>query len=302
MIEVMYVLVGVILAIVAVHTFADTGHPRRYTSGLFWLLFALTFLIGDRVPPQAVGMAVIAMALLAGFGGVRAGTHAPADDAARRASAQRLGNRIFVPALAISVVTLVYASFVKNGAFVGLGFGCIVAWLLALVLTRDTPVQSMREARRLLDALGWAALLPQMLAMLGLVFTTAGVGHAVAALATAYVDVHSLLISTLVFAIGMALLTAIMGNAFAAFPIMVGGVGIPVLVGVQHGDPAVIAAVGMFSGYCGTLVTPMAANFNLVPVALLELDDRYAVIKAQAMTALPLLLCNIVLLLLLVHR
>ncbi len=302
MIEALYALVGLVLAIVAAHTFADTAHPRRWTSGAFWLLFALTFLLGGRVPPQAIGVAVIAMALLAGFGGVRGGAHASGDAEARRASAVRLGNRIFLPALAISVVTLVYALLVPGGAFVGLGIGCIVAWLAALLVTRDTPLQSMREARRLIDALGWAAVLPQMLAMLGLVFTAAGVGKAVAAVATAYVDVNSLVVGVLVFALGMALFTIVMGNAFAAFPIMVGGIGVPVLVGVHHADPAVVAAIGMFSGYCGTLVTPMAANFNLVPVALLELEDRYAVIKAQAMTALPLLVCNIILLLVLVHR
>ncbi|MGN6690566.1 MAG: 5-oxoproline transporter, DUF979 family subunit, partial [Sphingopyxis sp.] len=44
----------------------------------------------------------------------------------------------------------------------------------------------------------------------------------------------------------------------------------------------------------GTLMTPMAANFNLVPAALLELKNPYGVIKAQIGTALPLLAVNIV--------
>ena len=42
-------------------------------------------------------------------------------------------------------------------------------------------------------------------------------------------------------------------------------------------------------------MTPMAANFNLVPAALLELKDQNAVIKAQIPTAIPLLLANIAL-------
>jgi uncharacterized membrane protein len=49
----------------------------------------------------------------------------------------------------------------------------------------------------------------------------------------------------------------------------------------------------MLAGFCGTLMTPMAANFNLVPAALLELRDRNAVVKAQVGTALPLLAINI---------
>jgi uncharacterized membrane protein len=51
----------------------------------------------------------------------------------------------------------------------------------------------------------------------------------------------------------------------------------------------------MYCGYCGTLLTPMAANFNIVPAALLELRDRYQVIKLQAPTALAVLVLNIVL-------
>ena len=56
-----------------------------------------------------------------------------------------------------------------------------------------------------------------------------------------------------------------------------------------------VGAIGMLSGFCGTLMTPMAANFNLVPAALLELKDQYGVIRAQVATALPLLVVNILL-------
>ena len=57
-----------------------------------------------------------------------------------------------------------------------------------------------------------------------------------------------------------------------------------------------MAAIGMLSGFCGTLMTPMAANFNVVPASLLELPDRDApfngVIRAQVPTALLLLVAN----------
>jgi uncharacterized membrane protein len=63
-----------------------------------------------------------------------------------------------------------------------------------------------------------------------------------------------------------------------------------------------MAAIGMLSGYCGTLLTPMAANFNIVPAALLELPDKNAVIRAQVPTALTLLVCNVFLLYFLMFR
>ncbi|MDB5825878.1 MAG: permease, partial [Variovorax sp.] len=152
------------------------------------------------------------------------------------------------------------------------------------------------------DALGWAVVLPQMLGMLGLVFSDAGVGKAVAHVTTAYINMDMRFVAVAVYVIGMALFTIIMGNGFAAFPVMTGGVGVPILVGVHHGDPAVMAAIGMFSGYCGTLMTPMAANFNIVPAALLELPDKNAVIKVQLPTAASLLVVNIFLLYFLMFR
>ena len=311
----LYILVGLILAITAVMTLADRQHPKRYTSALFWGLYSLVFLVGDKLPPALVGVGAIAMAIIAGMRGVGAGKHNEPTPAQYEASARRLGNKLFMPALAIPLVTVIGTVLVskvkigdaflldpKNTTLVSLGVGCVAALALACWLTRETPVQGMRESRRLTDALGWAVVLPQMLGMLGLVFSDAGVGKAVAYVTTSYINMDIRFVAVAVYVLGMALFTIIMGNGFAAFPVMTGGVGVPVLVGVYHGDPAVMAAIGMFSGYCGTLMTPMAANFNIVPAALLELPDKNAVIRVQIPTAATLLVVNIFLMYFLMFR
>ena len=308
-IEYFYWLAGVLLLITAGMILTDRTHPKRWTSGLFWGLFAMVFLIGDRLSPFMVGIGVLVMAGIAGIGGVGRGNHAELHVKAARASAGRLGHKLFIPALSIPLVTVIGSILLKNTqiggvplldpkntTFVSLGIGCMVALVLACILTRDTPLQGLRESRRLTEALGWTMVLPQMLAMLGLLFNDAGVGTAVAHVTTAYINMDYRLVAVMVYVLGMALFTVIMGNGFAAFPVMTGGVGVPVLVGIYDANPAVMAAIGMFSGYCGTLMTPMAANFNIVPVALLELPDKYAVIKAQMPTALMMLVVNIVLL------
>ena len=308
-IEYFYWLAGVLLLITAGMILTDRTHPKRWTSGLFWALFAMVFLIGDRLSPFVVGVGVLVMAGIAGIGGVGRGAHAELHVKAARASAGRLGHKLFIPALSIPLVTVIGSILLKNTqiggvplldpkntTFVSLGIGCMVALVLACILTRDTPLQGLRESRRLTEALGWTMVLPQMLAMLGLLFNDAGVGTAVAHVTTAYINMDYRLVAVIVYVLGMALFTVIMGNGFAAFPVMTGGVGVPVLVGIYDANPAVMAAIGMFSGYCGTLMTPMAANFNIVPVALLELPDKYAVIKAQMPTALMMLVVNIVLL------
>ncbi|GAB6847306.1 DUF979 domain-containing protein [Paraburkholderia kururiensis] len=302
-------LLGIVLLVIGGMIATDREHPRRFTAGGFWIVYAVIFLVGDRLPPEVVGVLVIVMALIAGFGGVTAAKPKVLSDEVRRASAVRLGNKLFVPALTIPLVTVVLtlsASHLvfggtplieaKNVTLIGFGVGCVIALGIACMLTRDSVGQSVKEARRLVDALSWAAVLPQMLGMLGLVFSDAGVGKAVAHVTTSYIDMDLRVVAVIVYCVGMALFTVIMGNGFAAFPVMTGGVGVPVLVGMFHANPAVMAAIGMFSGYCGTLMTPMAANFNIVPAALLELPDKNAVIRVQVPTALGILAANIVLL------
>ncbi|MWL85895.1 DUF979 domain-containing protein [Cupriavidus sp. SW-Y-13] len=308
-IQYLYWLAGFVLLITSLMTLSDKAHPRRLSTGLFWLLYAVIFLIGDKIPPAIVGVAAVVMALIAGFGGVGIGKHGTLPEEKRRASAKRLGNKLFVPALLIPLITVIGTVVFKdvkvaglplldpkNVTFVSLGVGCLVSLAVACWLTRETPVQGLRESRRLIESLGWALVLPQMLAMLGLVFFDGGVDKAVAHLTTSYINMDYKFVAVAVYCIGMALFTIIMGNGFAAFPVMTGGVGVPILVGVFHANPAVMAAIGMFSGYCGTLMTPMAANFNIVPAALLELKDRNAVIRAQVPSALGILVANIFLL------
>ncbi|MDH6146230.1 MULTISPECIES: DUF979 domain-containing protein [Paraburkholderia] len=302
-------LLGVLLFVIGGVIVSDRDHPKRWLAGGFWMLYGVVFLAGDVLPTAVTGVIVIVMALVAGFGGVTGAKPRVRGEAELRERAKQLGNRLFMPALTIPAVTvvgtllsahLVFGSHAlldpKNVTLVSFGIGCIVALALACRLTRDTVGQSIRETRRLIDALSWAVVLPQLLGMLGLVFADAGVGKAVAHLSTTYIDLDHRFVAVAVYCIGMALFTVIMGNGFAAFPVMTGGIGVPVLVGVFHGNPATMAAIGMFSGYCGTLLTPMAANYNIVPAALLELPDKYGVIRAQVPTALILLAVNVVLL------
>ncbi|MES2323073.1 MAG: DUF979 domain-containing protein [Pseudomonadota bacterium] len=304
-----YIVLGLMLVVASFMSLRDRHNPKRYSTSLFWALYAVVYLVGERLDPAIAGLLMVVMALIAGFGGVSLGQYGSLTKEERTSSARRLGHKLFIPAMIIPAVTMIGATLLKDVEFggmvlleqkhltiVSLGVASLLAVGAACWLTRSTPVQGMREWRRLADAMGWAVVLPHMLAVLGLLFAEAGVGKAVAHVTTTYINMDSRFIAVAVFCIGMALFTIIMGNGFAAFPVMAGGVGIPILVGVYGANPAVMAAIGMFSAYCGTLMTPMAANFNIVPVALLELPDKNAVIKAQIPTALPLLAANIFLL------
>ena len=301
----------------------SNARDRRWIHASFWLVLAMIFAGGDAIlaarkagnplPAQSAGIGVIALAFLA----IRMRREPVAEVSAefRLASAQRLGHWLFVPALLIPLITVMVALvgpklllgglpvFGKGSAtLIGLALASVVAAIAAITITRQPMLAAPAEGRRLLDAMGWAALLPLVLATLGGVFAASGVGDAIAALVSSVIPTDSRLACVLAYGLGMTLFTMIMGNAFAAFPVMTAGIGLPLLIRQHGADPAILGSLGMLTGYCGTLLTPMAANFNLVPAALLELDDPNAVIRAQLPTAIPLLLVNLVLMYALVFR
>lgn len=311
----LYILNGLFFAAVALINALDSDNPRRYRNAGFWGINAVILIFGDWMSAFAVGCLVIVSAVCVAFGGLgvsRRPTHSEMD---RQAGSARFGAWLFIPALAVPLVTLAGAlgyQYVTiggkplvapdNTTLIALGTGALVALLLALAMLRQRPTKALTEGRRLLDTIGWAAVLPQLLAALGAIFAMAGVGSIVANLITDVIPMTDHLVVVAIYCIGMAVFTIIMGNAFAAFPVMTAGIGLPFIVKAMHGDPAIMAAIGMLSGFCGTMITPMAANFNIVPAALLELPDQNAVIKVQFPTAVMMLAVNIVLMYFLVFR
>src|SRR3546814_20548944 len=75
----------------------------------------------------------------------------------------------------------------KQVTLISLGLGVMLALLVALIWLRPSAAAPVQEARRLLDSIGWVAILPQMLAALGAVFALSGVGAAFGRLITEYV-------------------------------------------------------------------------------------------------------------------
>jgi len=312
--EHIYWLSGLMMAGVAIVNFRDRSNRRRINNAAFWGIYGITFLIGSRLPDAVNGFLVIAMVLVASIRGLGQGVDlTPAEE--REASARRWGNKLFIPALTIPILTVAgtfaFKRFTVNGValvdvkqvtVIALAIATLVALAVGMLLLRPALSAPIKEARRLLDAVGWAAVLPQMLAALGALFALAGVGNVVSGLAQRWIPLDTPLVVVTTYAVGMAVFTMIMGNAFAAFPVMTAGIGLPLIVQKFGGDPTIMAAIGMLSGFCGTLMTPMAANFNIVPTALLELPDENAVIKVQIPTALILLGANILLMNFLVFR
>ena len=313
--EHVYSLAGMMFVAMSWLSLKDHSNRKRFGNAGFWMLLAISFLFGSEIGDLANGFLVLTLVALGGTGALGIGKPHTTTAEERQAHAKVRGNWLFGPALVIPFVAILGTLTLKGAVIWGaplvdgkqvtlisLTLGIMIALAVAMLWLKPPALAPLHEGRRLADTIGWAAILPQMLAALGAVFALSGVGDAVGTIATRWLPLGHPFAAVTAYCVGMALFTVIMGNAFATFPVMTAAVGIPLIVNKFGGDPTIMGAIGMLSGFCGTLATPMAANFNIVPAALLELPDRNGVIKAQVPTAIPLLIGNVIFMYFLVFR
>jgi uncharacterized membrane protein len=205
--------------------------------------------------------------------------------------------KIFIPAFSIGVFAIFFAlvfTTLASAALIGVSVGVTVSIITLMIFDREnSPDVFMKDSERFLSMIGPLCMLPMLLASLGAIFTAAGVGGVIAELVGNIIPAGNVNVGIVVFAIGMVLFTMIMGNAFAAITVMTVGIGYPFVL-AYGADPVVIGMLALTSGYCGTLMTPMAANFNIVPVAMLDMKSKYGVILQQFYIAIPVLIFQII--------
>lgn len=307
---------------------ATKNEEARLGTSLFWFLLGVIFMFGKIIPPVGVGVLLIVMGCLTALKQVKIGSFVEATPQFRQQASKKIGNKIFIPAVAIGIMALILSfiqydgngiyfvfrtiqikliSFTSNSTInmtalngaVMTGLACLVALLLGIIICRPKMSETRADTSRLLMQVGAACLLPQLLGALGSVFSSAGVGDVISSMISSVIPAGNPVIGVIVYVLGMVIFTMIMGNAFAAFTVITIGIGYPFVI-AQGGNPAVIGALGMTAGYCGTLLTPMAANFNIVPCAVLETkDQKWAVIKEQLPMSLIMIVIHIILMLVL---
>lgn len=313
--EIIYGLCGLISIVTAYIALKDKKAPIG--TGLFWGILGLLFMFGKliilKVPNGGaiIGGFLIFLGILTLTKQVKIADIPAAEKETIERNSQRVGNKIFIPALLIGIIAMLLAqvkSFhislgtTEAGKAIIFGFSTaqvvggasIIALIAAVILAKPTVHDTVIDTSKMLMQVGSSSLLPQLLGVLGAIFATAGIGSIIGHFASGIVPQGSPILGIIAYCIGMALFTMIMGNAFAAFTVITIGVGIPFII-MQGGNPAVVGALGMTCGYCGTLLTPMAANFNIVPAAILETEDKYTIIKCQAFMSIALLIVHIIL-------
>ncbi len=290
--DAVFAVIGALLWAYAGMTLADKQHPTRAWTALYWVILGTLFLFGTWLPHWVSGVLVIALVGIEGLSKVKATNAEHPKPRDRRAWS-------LAPFLAIPAVTFAFAGAAKvfnadvgKATTVGLGVSGVVASIIALAVFRDPLQNAFSAGRRLTEDIGALHIYPQLLASLGAVFTAAGVGTVFAGFVGKFAPGGALAAGIVYFA-AMALFTALMGNSFAAFSVIMTGIGIPLVIKPYGLDPAFVAILGLTAASCGTLCTPMAANFNILPVGLYEMKNPSGVIRTQWKVAIPLWLAHV---------
>lgn len=292
--NVVWVIIGLITIYAGIKNLLDNENPSRVGTAVFWCSFGIVCGFGSWLPAKVSGVLVLIMCLPPIFKKVKIGkTDNPTKEHTEQ-QFKKIGMKIFVPAFSVAVCSLFFALFSNMSSMVAITVGVIVAMILLMAFDakQNKPAVFLNDSERFLGITGPLSMLPQLLGCLGGVFTAAGVGDVIAQLVEKIVPKGNVNIGIIVYAIGMVLFTMIMGNAFAAITVMTVGIGAPFVL-AYGANPVVIGMLALTCGYCGTLLTPMAANFNILPVAILNMKDRWGAIKNQVLVAIFMLVFQI---------
>lgn len=287
-----YIVIGCQFLHTAYCSCKDKTNPVRFGTAGFWALLGISFIGGSYLPSLYIGAIVVILALLTLFKQVRIGTLPTVDEVKANIEAKRLKNKIFIPVMLMALIALVLAKVIPEFSKISISLAALLATISLLLITKSYPKSLLSENNRMVQQVSTSGIVPQLLGALGAIFTVAGVGDLISHLISDFVPSGSRFMGVVAYVLGMVLFSMIMGNAFAAFTVITAGVGVPFVFSLGA-NPIIASALAMTAGCCGTLLTPMAANFNTLPVALLNMKNPNCVIKAQVGVAIVMIILHV---------
>lgn len=292
--EIIYVLIGLQFFYTAYRVARSEDNEKKITTAIFWIILGVLFAFGKLIPSIISGILVVIIGIISLMNGIMVKGAIINDQKLEVEGSDKLGNKIFIPVIVMAVLAIILAKLIPDSSSSVLGFTAIVAIIIVMIMTKSSVKDMMKQSDRMVQQVGAVAILPQLLAALGAIFAAAGVGDVIASIIGGMIPIVNPWTGSIAYVLGMVIFTAIMGNAFAAFTVITAGIGVPFVI-AQGADPAIAAAIAMTAGYCGTLLTPMAGNFNVLPVGLLEMKDRNGVIKEQTLFSIIMIIAHILL-------
>ncbi len=164
--EIFYALMGLLMIVIAFKSYKTVNSNKKYGTALFWILMSIPFLFGKQLPANIVGGILVASSLLTVSKQVVFAKYDMPTEEFGQKQADKLGNKIFLPSLVLAFVAVAIAmlltDFGSSSQF-AIGAGAVVALLSAFMLTRAKVTTTVDDSARLLQQMGPASMLPQLL-------------------------------------------------------------------------------------------------------------------------------------------
>ena len=136
LLECVYIIIGLITIYAGVKNLLDKENPARYGTFVFWTAFGIVCALGHWLPTRVSGTLVIIMIIPAIFKRVKVGKQTIPTKEYSRKQYEKIGMKIFLPALTMGVMSLAFALLTKISALVGVAVGVIISIILLMAYSQ----------------------------------------------------------------------------------------------------------------------------------------------------------------------
>lgn len=158
--EIFFSIIGLVFIATGVKAFRDTATAKHVTTGIFWTIMGVCFIIGKYIPSWIVGVLIVASAVITAIGGVVQTKNDIPTKEETRANADRIGYKIFIPALMLALVSVIAAMLGLVSGNNAIGVSAIFGAIAVFAITKAPAKSIVTEGSRLLDNMGSVAFLP----------------------------------------------------------------------------------------------------------------------------------------------
>ena len=127
LLEVLYLIIGLICIYTAIANLRDKGNQKRYGTFVFWCTLGLMFVLGPWIPSLYTGILMCVMVAVPILHRVSRGTQPDPSEEEAEKNYRKIGMKVFIPALSIGVFALAAALFTSISPLVGMGVGVFAA-------------------------------------------------------------------------------------------------------------------------------------------------------------------------------
>ena len=143
--EAVWIIIGLITIFAGIKNLLDKENPSRIGTAVFWCSFGIVCAFGTWLPAKVSGALVIVMCMPPIFKRVKVGkTNAPTKEYTK-GQYQKIGMKIFIPALTVAVCSLLFALFTNISSMVGVTVGVIISMIILRAYSSDNKPKVFLE-------------------------------------------------------------------------------------------------------------------------------------------------------------